>query len=284
MDLLHDKLTITKASKYTEKLIQDIRNSIHLNEDQGSKKENEKEKLLLKFDNLRIYMTNMENGLNDLYKERKEKEILLDKSETNVLRNREKLDIKRGEVRELENQLKEMISAAGGQELAPFERELASLRREIFTAEQGKRNMEQEYLRNQQELFSLSKQSSVKSDENEFYMKKIAIVEGKKVQIEADISKEEKDMKDIQNRIQKIKTEIAHVNQILHERNLVQKNALESIAIYKGDYIKTLKDVEMNYLERQNELKSLRRKKETFQDTYRYPEEPCLLARQSSSS
>lgn len=30
MDMLHEKMTITKASKYTEKLIKDIRNSIRL--------------------------------------------------------------------------------------------------------------------------------------------------------------------------------------------------------------------------------------------------------------
>ncbi|XP_055953085.1 coiled-coil domain-containing protein 40-like isoform X1 [Argiope bruennichi] len=261
MDMLHDKMTITKASKYTEKLIKDIRNSIRSNEDKGSKKENEKEKLLLKLDNLRTYLSNMESNLNDLQKERRERAILKDKSEMNVLKTREKLDVKRGEVRELENQLKEMINQAGGQELAPFERELASLRREITTAEQGKRNMEQEYLRCQQELFSLSKQSAVKSDENEFYQKKIAVVEAKKLQLEADISKEEKDMKEIQNRIQRTKDEIAHVNKILRERNEVQDNVLQMIALSKSDYIKTLKEAEMNYLQKQNELKLLRRKK-----------------------
>lgn len=31
MDVLHKKITITKASKYTEKLIKDIRKSIELN-------------------------------------------------------------------------------------------------------------------------------------------------------------------------------------------------------------------------------------------------------------
>ncbi|GBM14666.1 Coiled-coil domain-containing protein 40 [Araneus ventricosus] len=261
MDMLHEKMTITKASKYTEKLIKDIRNSIRSNEDKGSKKENEKEKLLLKLDNLRTYLNNMENNLSDLQKERRERAILKDKSEMNVLKTREKLDLKRGEVRELENQLKEMISQAGGQELAPFERELASLRKEITTAEQGKRNMEQEYLRCQQELFSLSKQSAVKSDENEFYQKKIAVVESKKLQLEADISKEEKDIKEIQNRIQHTKDEIAHVSKILRERSEVQENVLQVIALSKSDYIKTLKDAEMNYLQKQNELKLLRRKK-----------------------
>ncbi|GFT23766.1 coiled-coil domain-containing protein 40 [Nephila pilipes] len=261
MDMLHDKMTITKASKYTEKLIKDIRNFIRLNEDKGSKKENERGKLLLKLDNLRTYMNNMENTFNDLYKERKERQILLDKSEANVLKTREKLDSKHGEVRELESELQEMISAAGGQEVTPFERELASLRKEITIVEQVKRNMEQEYLRCQQELFSLSKQSSVKSDENEFFQKKIAIAEGKKVQLEADISKEEKDIKDIENRIQSIRTEIANVNKILHERNEIQESALQLIAVSKSDYIKVLKDAEMNYLQKQNELKFLRRKK-----------------------
>ncbi|GFR00637.1 coiled-coil domain-containing protein 40 [Trichonephila clavata] len=261
MDMLHDKMTITKASKYTEKLIRDIKNSIRLNEDKGSKKENEKEKLLLKLDNLRTYMNNMENTFNDLQKERTERQILLDKSEGNVLCSREKLDLKYGEVRELENELQEMITAAGGQELGPFERELSNLRKEIITAEQGKRNMEQVYLRCQQELFSSSKLSAVKSDENEFYQKKIAIAEGKKIQLEADISKEEKDIKDIENRIESIRNEIANVNKILQERNEVQENALQLIALSKSDYIKVLKDAELNYLEKQNELKSLRRKK-----------------------
>ncbi|GFY47169.1 coiled-coil domain-containing protein 40 [Trichonephila inaurata madagascariensis] len=243
-----------------QKAYGDIKNSIRLNEDKGSKKENEKEKLLLKLDNLRTYMKNMENTFNDLQKERTERQILLDKSEANVLSAREKLDLKYGEVRELENELQEMITAAGGQELGPFERELSNLRKEIITAEQGKRNMEQEYLRCQQELFSSSKLSAVKSDENEFYQKKIAIAEGKKVQLE-DISKEEKDIKDIESRIESIRTEIANVNKILRERNEVQENALQLIALSKSDYIKVLKDAELNYLEKQNELKSLRRKK-----------------------
>lgn len=73
-----------------------------------------------------------------------------------------------------------------GQELAPFERELANLRKEINIAEQGKRDLEQEYLRHQHELFSLNRQSSVRSEENDMYKKRLAIMEGKKFQLEGN--------------------------------------------------------------------------------------------------
>ncbi|XP_015908030.1 coiled-coil domain-containing protein 40 [Parasteatoda tepidariorum] len=261
MDMLHEKMTITKASKYTEKLIKDTRNFIHLNEEKGAKKENEREKLLLKLDNLRTYISNMENKLEELLQERKERALLLDKSEESALKSQEKIDVKRGEIRELDNKLKEMISEAGGQELGPYERELANLRKEITIAEQGKRNLEEEYLRCQQQLFVLNKQSSIKSEENEFYSKKIAILEGKKIQLEADIIKEEKDIKEAMIRIESIGHEIVHINSLLKERKDLQESLLQTSELSKFDFIKTLKDAEFRYVDKQNELRILRRKK-----------------------
>lgn len=86
---------------------------IWLQEEKGAQKEHEKEKLLLKLDNLRTYFTNMEKNLAELQKERTEKEDVLSKSEANVLKAREKMDSKRAELRGLENELREMITEAG---------------------------------------------------------------------------------------------------------------------------------------------------------------------------
>lgn len=47
--------------------------------------------------------------------------------------------------------------------------------------------MEQEYLRFQHELFSLSKQSSVRNEENDMFKKRIVVIEGKKLQIEGEV-------------------------------------------------------------------------------------------------
>lgn len=48
------------------------------------------------------------------------------------------------------------------------------------------RDLEQEYLRHQHELFSLSKQNSVRSEENDMYKKRVVIMEGKKFQLEGN--------------------------------------------------------------------------------------------------
>ncbi|KAG8187415.1 hypothetical protein JTE90_009491 [Oedothorax gibbosus] len=261
MDMLHEKMTISKTSKYTEKLIKDLRNSIQHTVEKGAQKEHEKEKLLLKLDNMKALFFSMESNLVQLQKERTEKEEVLSKSEANVLKAREKLDTKRAQLRNLQMELREMITEAGGQELGPFEREIYNLKKEIVIAEQGKRSMEKEYLRYQQELFSSSKQNTVKSEENDFQQKKINILEGKKMQLEADIGKEEKDVKDIKNRIQRILSETAQANKILCERKEFQENLLQSSAMTKSDYVNLLKEAELFYLQKQNELKLLRKKK-----------------------
>lgn len=46
--------------------------------------------------------------------------------------------------------------------------------------------MEQEYLRHQRELFSLSKQNSIRCEENDMYKKRIVIMESKKFQLEGN--------------------------------------------------------------------------------------------------
>lgn len=53
--------------------------------------------------------------------------------------------------------------------------------------------------------------------------------------------KEEKEIKNIQSRIQRILNDTASVNKILCERKEIQESLLQSSALTKSDYIKILK-------------------------------------------
>ncbi|XP_054717586.1 coiled-coil domain-containing protein 40-like [Uloborus diversus] len=261
MDMIHDKIVLTKTSRNTEKLIGDVRKSMLMLEQKGSKMEDEKEKLFLKRGDLSTHLSSLKDALSELQKETKEKYSVLIKSEAVLLKTRETIDSKHVECKALENELKELIEIAGGQERAPFEREIAHLRKEINLSDQGKREMEAEYIHFQRELFSIFKQNAVMHEENEMHRKKKLVMEGKKLQLEADIVKEEKYIKEVEKKKHSVERELVNINKFLHEKKKFEEALQQSTDLSRYDFFKKLKETEMYYLQRQSELGYLQKKK-----------------------
>lgn len=92
---------------------QGLKKLYFLQEDKGSKQESEKEKLLLQVDNLKTHVSSLEANLSDLQEESKKRGLLLDKSEAKILKTREKMDLRRNEYKNLENELQDLINKAG---------------------------------------------------------------------------------------------------------------------------------------------------------------------------
>lgn len=86
---------------------------IFYQEEKGSKKERERTKLLLELGNLKTYLNTLEENLDELLKENNQRKDLLDRSEANALKIRDKIDVKRNECKNLENELQELITRAG---------------------------------------------------------------------------------------------------------------------------------------------------------------------------
>lgn len=63
--------------------------------------------------NLKSYLNTLEENLEELEKESKQRGDLLDRSEANALKIRDKIDIKRNDCKSLENELQELIARAG---------------------------------------------------------------------------------------------------------------------------------------------------------------------------
>ncbi|XP_054710240.1 coiled-coil domain-containing protein 40-like [Uloborus diversus] len=153
-----------------------------------------------------------------------------------------------------------------------LEKELESRERLIVRAWQLQKQLEKKQMDIIHDKITLTKasknterligeQSTLKHGENDMYKKKQVIMGRKKVQLEADVVKEEKCIKEIEKKKQSVEKELYHINKLLHQKKEFQEALKQSSDLSRDDFVKTLKEKEMHYLQKQSELGYFRKKK-----------------------
>ena len=218
MEMMRSQLTLDKASKYTDKLTKKLRSRTKELEAQVAAVENDIARDTLEASNIRTRIERLQRITDGLDEEIANKNDIISKSEAEIVKRNAIIERKQGVIDQYNKKLEHMISSAGGIELGPLEIQINSLQKSIEAEQQEIAELEQMWLRDQNELVRLSKEKEKQSQDVENLKKQLTILSQKKLIIEGEINRQNVETVDIERNIRHMQNDMIKLNKLIHKK------------------------------------------------------------------
>ncbi|CAH1795383.1 unnamed protein product, partial [Owenia fusiformis] len=277
MEKIRSELTMDKAAQYTDKLTGKLRNLTKDLESQMASVENEIARSSLEVSNTKTRIDRLNIILEGLDDEIRSKNEIITKSENEIVRQNAIIERKQGVIDQYNKKLEQMISSAGGVELGPLEIQINSLAKSIEAQQQEITELQQRWLREQSELVSLSKERESKSKEVETMKKQLTILSQKKLRTENDIDMEKTETGEIERNVRNMQNDMLKLNQMLHKEKGTKYELQQGNILMENDFINNLREAELQSIQMQANLESLKEEKERLLNSLVEAERQIML-------
>lgn len=183
-----------------------------------------------------------------------------------ITKMRAQIERKQTIIDQMSKKLILLVENAGGEELAPLEMEVASLQKSLDQLGSDIAEAEVAWLKQQHELVKINQERDQKSRDVKALTKKVTILQQKKIRIESEIEADNRQYKEIERSIDKLRTRMDKASILLHKKEqraveLEQDNKLSEL-----EFVSELKEREMDLLSQQNKLGELAENKKRLQE------------------
>jgi chromosome segregation ATPase len=182
---LQTKLTADKAAKYSDKLRMEQREKLRELERALAKLDNEIAKAKLEAVQTQTLNEALERDIKMLNTELEDKNKIISKSESEIRQRILIIEHKQSAIDLLNKKIENLVEKAGGIELGPLELEEKSLAKQIEDYLQKIMELEQKWLREQNELVRLIKEHQKKDIDLKHQQKNFIVLTTKKMRIES---------------------------------------------------------------------------------------------------
>lgn len=261
-DKLQAKLTADKAAQYSDKLRKEQREKLRELERSLAKLDNEIAKARL--ENLQTQTLNeaLERDIKMLNKELEDKNRIISKSESEIRQRVLIIEHKQSQIDLFNKKIENLIEKAGGVELGPLELEEKKTASEIEDYLSKIMELEQKWLREQNELVRLVKDHQKKDADLKHQQKNFIILTTKKMRTEKSIENEEASIKQLTKSLDNLRLHSEKLNKQIF-KEIDKKTHLEkSNELTENDFIETLKRAEVETIKMQDRLEEIKKEKE----------------------
>ncbi|KAK3598746.1 hypothetical protein CHS0354_028798 [Potamilus streckersoni] len=277
MEKIRSQLTMDKAAHYTKKLTGKKRDLTKKLETQMAEVENQISRDTLEISNVRARIERLEKIVTQLNDEIASRNEIISKSENEIVKRNAIIERKQNIIDQYNKKLEYMISKAGGVELGPLEIQINSLQKSIDAELQEIGELQQLWLRQQSELVRLSKEKEEQSKDVLSLKKQLTILLQKKARTEGDIDGERRETYDIERTIRNMQNDMIKLNTLLYKERGVEVGLQQDTILKENEFVIRLKDAELESIETQEKLDSLREEKERLLNSLVEAERQIML-------
>ncbi|XP_060084117.1 coiled-coil domain-containing protein 40-like [Ylistrum balloti] len=277
MEKMRSQLTMDKASQYTRKLTAKKRELTKQLETQMAEVENTISSESLEISNVQTRIERLDKIMRGLDQEIGAKNDIINRSEAEIVKRNAIIERKQNIIDQYNKKLEVLISNAGGVELGPLEININSLQKSIEARLQEIAELQQLWLRQQTELVHLTKEKDSQSESVEKLKKQLTILSQKKIRTQGNIDEERRETYDIERNITNMQNDMLKLNQLLHKETNIQTNLQQDNILLEQDFIRALKEAELDSIEKQANLDSIKEEKERLLNSLVEAERQIML-------
>lgn len=274
---LQQQLSADKASEYTKKVTDDFRTRKKALEADLAKVENEIAQHMRQHAEYQARISGLVRQRDGLEKEIKSSNDLINRAENDANKRNAVIERKQTIIDQYNKRLELIISTSGGEEIGPLHAHLNSLGKQIDTATQEINDQQRFWLRQQNELVRLSKERDQQQTDVATSKKQHTILLQKKLRIEGEIDTQIFEQGEIERSIRNMQNRMSKLNDLLtHERG-VQEDLQQGNILTESEFLKELKEAELESIQMQKKLDGLKEEKERLLNSLVEAERQIML-------
>jgi chromosome segregation ATPase len=263
MDIrLKSLASVEKEAEGSRKDTVKLRQSIHAKQNQVMQHSNEIANLALEAQNTSQRIESMKETLVTINQELENQNKLVAQYEQQIRLNTDSLSKKASELDALNKKFDIMVSKSGSENMGPLEATIYNLTRSIASKEKECLELQQYWLRAQNELVQMSKRANEVTDEIQTLRMRLTVLNRKKMVVNSAFENEEKEQRELKRTIRHLQNEMVKVNTILSQQHNIYEKLQESNLEMETKFRNKLKDAELDSIQLEANLDQLKKDKE----------------------
>lgn len=277
VEKMRSKLTVKNAAIYTEKITEKLAVRIKELEATVALVENEISSNTLETTNTLNRIKQLEKDQKDLNKEIEEKNAILTRSMNEMTKRKAVIERKQTTIDQLQKKVEQMLQETGGLEIGPLEIQANSLQKSIDGVDKESTLLQKLWLKEQTELVKITKYRTTESEDVDVLKKKLTILFQKKLRIENEIRQQENEMRDIERATRSLQNDMIKLNTLIHKESGLQNSLQQENVLIENDFIKALKEAELETIQLKNYLEVTSEEKERLLNSLIEAERQIML-------
>jgi coiled-coil domain-containing protein 40 len=239
-----------------------VRMGIHEKQINLSEYQNELVHVELESLNCTQRIDSMKKALSKVNEEIEAKNKLIEKYENEISQNNDALGKKASELDLLNKKYDQLTTGNEESNMGPLEATIYNLSKAIQAKEKECMELQQYWLRSQNDLVQMSRKGVEITDEIQTLRMRLAVLNRKKMVVNSQFVSEEKDIKEHARNIRHLQNEMVKVNTILSKQSKLYEKLEESNLEMENKFRSKLKDAELESVHMEGQLEELAHEKE----------------------
>ncbi|XP_058799375.1 coiled-coil domain-containing protein 40 [Phymastichus coffea] len=273
---LDDKVTHDKAIRHLNKLLHESKDFNLENELNLTRLENAYGKSLLELEKINALLDNEKFDLDVAEKRNFEKQKDIEKLQIESRNYDMLLKQKERKIVLLNKKIEEILVSTGKEESNPLDLKIKSMEKNIEEIEGKIKRAQQFWLRQQGFMFSLSQQRDLQMQELGVISKEIMLMEQKNMKLEMELEKQEKEEVNMNRIMNALQQRLLQINIRLTSQKEMKNELEDKNNMVKNEYLKSLKDAEMELIKLQSDIKELNDKKISLKEELKFSQQESL--------
>ncbi|CAF3574991.1 unnamed protein product [Adineta steineri] len=261
---VQEQLTAEKAAEYSSKLRFKLKESTREIERNLSKLENDISRARLEKTYLLTNIQQLEAQSKEYNDQIMDKNQVITRSEQEIKRRVLLIEQKQNQIDLMNKKLEHLKEKAGGVELGPLEIEVLNLQKSIAQTAKEIFELEQTWLRGQNELVRLTNEKDVLEKDTDAMKLKYTILTSRKIRTENTIKNMETDCTHLKRQMELLTLDLERLNKLIY-KEATNKHSLErNNLLSEGDFVRELKIAEKDAIHMEEELVEIRKERENL--------------------
>ncbi|XP_011298593.1 coiled-coil domain-containing protein 40 [Fopius arisanus] len=258
---LSDKVTHDKTAMYLNKIVREAKETVNQFELTMLQTENHYGRNLFELEKMKNLVTAEKEDLEELSKGNILKEKELNQIKIEIERSELSIEKKQKKIADLNRDIVEMIRTGGTLDTTTQDLKIVSLEKKIDELDAKNQESQKYWLRQEGNMVNLSQERNTQLQELNRLSRQITIMEQKNLKLEYTLEKEKKNEEKIDRRMKELRQRLLRTNSLLAERKELRNNLLDKNFSTQDEYVKTLREAEVELVRLQTEIKELKEEK-----------------------
>ncbi|CAF1343946.1 unnamed protein product [Rotaria magnacalcarata] len=261
---VQNQMTAEKAAEYSSKLRFKLKEATREIERNLSKVENDIARARLEKTYLITNIRQLDSQAKEYHEQIVEKNQTITRSEQEIKRRVLLIEQKQNQIDLMNKRLENLKEKAGGTELGPLELEVLNLQKSIAQVEKEIFDLEQTWLKGQNELVHLTTEKDVLEKETDSMKLKHTILMSRKLRTENTITNMETDCTHLKRQIELLRLDLERLNKLIYKEGTAKTTLERNNMLSENDFVRELKDAEKDAVHMEGQLADIRIERENL--------------------
>lgn len=254
-----------------------LRQEIKKKYDELAHEENESMRLRIDKLNIQGQLQRFERGLKVIVEELKEKDKLIAQYERQIRQNNVLIQKRQKEVDLLNRKYESLLSNTNGEDYGPLEREIRVLKDKIERIDQNSAEIQQSWLKKQNELVQIEKACSKVDKGNTEALAHLAVLGKRRDRTKANLEALEKELNQYTLKESALQRELQRLGDEIHREATLGTGLVETNIQFETEVLETLKQKELSSAALQTKIQKICDEREDLADQLLEHEKSIML-------